>query len=554
MTVDSSGFLYRRGDLETDQKEFLKSQANAVIQELDADFALVPRESGTRIELLEVCCPADSGLSQAVNVRGGNAARIGLHNFDISTATGAKGARAFAAEMRPRCAWFSTPCGPFSPVQTLFNEKTAEQKAKSLFRKRKSRRIIKTGIKMAEDQIERGDHLVWEWPANNHAWREPEMKKFLQKMARKGILHVATLDGCMMGVKAPDTGEPMRKQWRIVTTSLEMKRRLSIRCDKSHHHVECIGHDRPRQSGFYPARMCKTIAQVVMEMMSLAKMEDQGWALGLQDEPCLSPKLSDGDRKKAEALVHRLHVRAGHPSNRLLANVLRARGAHQEVIKIAMDHRCADCQEMRLGDPAPSVSIQQSLTPWKVIQIDSAEIRVDDMVTQFMVITDEATHGDSPGCYCQTFRETPPRGQERHGRRGHRGDPEDVDPVLWVSGQDSDGSGGMLSVKSLGRLGVGPWNRVGTMPRRGSSPNRSGGGDGQEGQAGCVGAHGRKSHETLSGTPPQRRGPQHRPSSTGICAKSMGFWARLRTRWTFVRKRAGRALTSVRGGEGPRVL
>ena len=64
----------------------------------------------------------------------------------------------------------------------------------------------------------------------------------------------------------------------------------------------------------------------------------EDWVYGLQEEPLLQGKLSPEDRKKATALVHRLHVRAGHPSNKLLANVLRARGAHLEVVKIALGH------------------------------------------------------------------------------------------------------------------------------------------------------------------------------------------------------------------------
>ena len=47
---------------------------------------------------------------------------------------------------------------------------------------------------------------------------------------------------------------------------------------------------------------------------------------------------------------------------------------------------------MRLPDLTPNVSLQQCEVPWKVIRIDNAEIRHNDEVTHFMVITDEATH------------------------------------------------------------------------------------------------------------------------------------------------------------------
>ncbi|CAE7943401.1 RE2 [Symbiodinium necroappetens] len=98
------------------------------------------------------------------------------------------------------------------------------------------------------------------------------------------------------------------------------------------------------------------------------------------------------ERKKYQKIVHQLHKRAGHPSNHTLAGMLRARGIHKEVVKMALDLQCADCQEMRLADSAPAVSLHQSDTPWKVIQVDNAELKVGNQVTHFMLIADEATH------------------------------------------------------------------------------------------------------------------------------------------------------------------
>ena len=71
------------------------------IQDLGARFAQVPRPDEARVDLLEVCRPSDSGLGQAVLDRGGMIARVGLHNFDLSTCEGAKGARNLAMEFRP---------------------------------------------------------------------------------------------------------------------------------------------------------------------------------------------------------------------------------------------------------------------------------------------------------------------------------------------------------------------------------------------------------------------------------------------------------------------
>ena len=99
--------------------------------------------------------------------------------------------------------------------------------------------------------------MAWEWPSNNGGWKEPEVKKFMNYMAKQGILYTTLLDGCMMGVTTPDTGEAMKKQWRIVTTCPCLKRALSIRCDKSHGHAECLGHGRALSSGFYSAKMLR---------------------------------------------------------------------------------------------------------------------------------------------------------------------------------------------------------------------------------------------------------------------------------------------------------
>lgn len=80
---------------------------------------------------------------------------------------------------RPRLLWISLPCGPYSPILSLFNENTEEQLAKSLDRKRKARKLIRNGIKAARLQVDLGGDVAWEWPGNNGGWHLPEMRAFL---------------------------------------------------------------------------------------------------------------------------------------------------------------------------------------------------------------------------------------------------------------------------------------------------------------------------------------------------------------------------------------
>ena len=91
--------------------------------------------------------------------RGGTSARIGLHNYDLATKRGVEGALKLAAELQPRFMWISTPCGPFSPIQALFNEKTESQKEKSLQRQERARKVIKSGVQLALQQLAVGEIL-----------------------------------------------------------------------------------------------------------------------------------------------------------------------------------------------------------------------------------------------------------------------------------------------------------------------------------------------------------------------------------------------------------
>lgn len=74
---------------------------------------------------------------------------------------------------RPRLLWISLPSTPYSPIQSLFNENTEEQLAKSLDRKRKARKLIRNGIKAARLQVDLGGDVAWEWPGNNGGWHLP---------------------------------------------------------------------------------------------------------------------------------------------------------------------------------------------------------------------------------------------------------------------------------------------------------------------------------------------------------------------------------------------
>lgn len=114
------------------------------------------------------------------------------------------------------------------------------------------------------EQVNRGGDYAWEWPHQNDAWVFREVKEMFQELKTQNKSHVARLDGCQVGVIAVDSGKPMLKPWKIVSSSEIMTRALSMRCSKNHEHVECLGHNRALQSGFYPQKMCRLISKVVL--------------------------------------------------------------------------------------------------------------------------------------------------------------------------------------------------------------------------------------------------------------------------------------------------
>ena len=134
--------------------------------------------------------------------------------------------------------WFSLPCGPNRPVQNL-NQKNLEQIRNPKKKRRKAKRIIRRCLKLAREQVNRGGHIGWEWPRTNLGWQDTEIQSFFRSLSQEGLLHVARLDGCQVGVMAHDSGLLMKKPWTIKTTSANMARTLDLSCPGDHEHDAC---------------------------------------------------------------------------------------------------------------------------------------------------------------------------------------------------------------------------------------------------------------------------------------------------------------------------
>ena len=251
----------RKRDTPKETQSFLRDNLEGSMD--DVADALATLEC-SQIDLMEVCCGADSCLTACIREKGGTAERIGLqNNMDLTTNLGLSRAREFCRQVKPRNMWFSPVCGPTSQVQQI-NMRTEEQRVKLAKKKQKSRKMIRNCIILAEDQLGRGGHVSWEWPRGNLAWRYKEVQRFFYELEKAGLIYEAKLDGCQLGVIAPDNGLPMKKPCTIMTTDFDLGHQLDLRCSGKHKHAECLGNMRASSSAFYPPKMCRLIARHVM--------------------------------------------------------------------------------------------------------------------------------------------------------------------------------------------------------------------------------------------------------------------------------------------------
>ena len=344
---------------------------------------------GSECDLLEVCCSHDSRLTETVIQHGGIAYRVGMENhMDLTTEVGAERARQFADAVKPRWMWISTPCGPNSPLQNL-NQKTAEQIKKLKQKRRKAKAIIRHAITLAEEQVHRGGHVGWEWPRRNLAWHFPEVKRFLDQLAREGLRHQVHLDGCQVGVVSPDTHEPMLKPWRIETTCKHMGHALNRQCNHEHEHVECVGHDRPYHSALYPRKMCTIMSRVIMDQSRIKDRDECERTFAATD--VREHVVDEKQLRSMKEAVRRLHVRAGHPSNKALYMMLKARGVRQDILDIAKEMHCDECMEIKLPTPHKTVSFHTCNVLWECLQADIAQFVHGDEVVHVLVMVDEAS-------------------------------------------------------------------------------------------------------------------------------------------------------------------
>ena len=101
--------------------------------------------------------------------------------------------------------------------------------------------------------------------------------------------------------------------------------------------------------------------------------------------------ITPDELRRLKEVVRKLHVKCGHPTNRALYNMLKARGVGHRILTLAKEHRCEDCQEIKLPVPHKGVSLHGSETLWHTVQVDIGHFQVGPDTISVLFFIDEAS-------------------------------------------------------------------------------------------------------------------------------------------------------------------
>ena len=372
-----------------DEKDtaFLVQEVDKFNSEIDELFvalkALAPGDRPPTV--LELCCEEDSGLTKALELRGGRGIRCGLFNgCDLNKKSGFNKVFGLIRDEKPDAVWVALPCGPTSSIQEL-NMLIPEGYAKIQAKIAKSRKLAGKAVTLMEVQVNQGGEVIQEWPKYNKGWNFKTIQHFWSRREH----HEAYVDGCAYDLRAP-CGGLIKKPWRLKSATRRIWKMQKL-CSCTAPHVPCEGGTLTRQTAFYPIKMCQQAARMIEEIHG--DFEEKSF--GVEDVTdcdmdCLKP-YTDQEVQKTAAEVLKLHKKLGHPSRQAFLKMLRDRGAGKMIRTLASVVHCSDCQEAAIPPARRAVTLEQSTELWEVLQVDNMEVTIGDTVYHFQLIIDEAS-------------------------------------------------------------------------------------------------------------------------------------------------------------------
>ena len=157
--------------------------------------------------------------------------------------------------------WSGIPCTGGSPAQNGNIHRPNHAKRMAAHYKLWNE-LFDNYVIAAQAVVQRGGHLVLEWPSRCRYWKQPKVKALL------GITELGWKDmrvkACAHGQRiltGKDKGKALTKVWRLVSTINDLQSAMDIPCQGDHDHVTTIGGSRALLSGKYPDGFAKAFHQ-----------------------------------------------------------------------------------------------------------------------------------------------------------------------------------------------------------------------------------------------------------------------------------------------------
>ena len=339
----------------------------------------------------------------------------------------------------PSKIWASLRCTPWTSNQDMSQrtpQQVANLRRMRLRARKQLRHVLKI-FKTALSQ-DTGTDIYFEWPKYaSEGWRLPELKEFEHwyNTTFEKPLYRTEIHGCMVGLVDGES-KRIHKPWIILSTDQHFDCHAAVVCDGQHEHRRIFGMSAHAvaKTAFYSPQLAKRIIQVWKYelfstsepkiLQSLHTMDNTQVTLhpadALQDLQTLEsaypverkrphsetiedfedlvgndgvetngqtgpstgqsdskevPMVSEAERERGRALLHKLHKSAGHPSNRSLARLIRDRKLPGWLVDEAMRLQCTHCSEVLPGN---QMILHRSLgehpRPWQLVGMDVFEL------------------------------------------------------------------------------------------------------------------------------------------------------------------------------------
>ena len=218
---------------------------------------------GIKRVLIEYCAPEDSELCKDTPQSRGclNVRCTKSHNMAKSSSL--RSLLAFVQTIPPGvvvCLWSGIPCTGGSSLQSL-NKHLPEHASAMKAHLRLWHRLFNNFVLVAQAVVQRGGHLVLEWPVTCRYWKHPKVKKLLargpltwQNMRVRACAHGQLI---MTGKYA---GKALTKAWRLSSTMAGLRAVMSLDCPGDHEHITTSG-AFTLLSGKYPPLMAAAFHQ-----------------------------------------------------------------------------------------------------------------------------------------------------------------------------------------------------------------------------------------------------------------------------------------------------